>query len=94
MGAVQFNRWRPNRWDLLTLCILAVVIRWPWLAVLAFLFADELHVLARRVLRLRRPADPPAMPPPSGILAASSLGEAFQLRRGFRMHVARCVGKS
>jgi hypothetical protein len=72
---VPFNRWMPNRWDLLTLCALAVLVCWPWLGVLAFLFGHELQAIARRVLR-RRP-NPPATPPPSGAPATSSLSAAF-----------------
>jgi hypothetical protein len=70
MGALQFNRWKPNRWDLLTLCILAVLVRWPWLGVLAFLLGDELHSLAGRVIS------------PSYVPATSSPAEVFQFRRG------------
>lgn len=69
MGAVQFNRWKPNRWDLLTLCVLAILVCWPWLAVLGFLFGDELHTLARKVFSRR--AGPPATPPPSYVPAAT-----------------------
>jgi hypothetical protein len=95
MGGVQSNRWKPNRWDLLTLCVLAVLVCWPWLAVLAFLFGDELHALARRVLYRR--GDPPATPPPSYVPVASSLGAVFSFRRAARLPLVaslRQPGKS
>jgi len=33
------------------LCALAIVVRWPWLGVLAFLFGDELDALYRKAAK-------------------------------------------
>jgi hypothetical protein len=54
---VKLSRRRPNRWVLLTLCTLAVVVRSPWLGVLASLLGDLIETMSRgrsfsRVLEL------------------------------------------
>jgi hypothetical protein len=54
---VNFGRWQPNRWSLLTLFALAVLVCWPWLAVLAFFSGDKVDVLrpaSEEVLNHRR----------------------------------------
>ena len=89
MREMQFKLWKPNRWGLLIMCVLAVLICLPWLGVLAFLFGDELHALARRVLRRHHPPTiSPAIPPPSGVLVADSLSAGFGFRRFARLRSA------
>lgn len=45
-----FCLWSP-RTNVGMLCALAIVVRWPWLGVLAFLFGDELDALYRKAAK-------------------------------------------